>query len=345
MADPTFSSIARSLTVLLTDNALTEYEPFRNGLGLNNLLYVSMLIESFERRIAAGKTAGQLLLIEEPEAHLHPQLQRVLFDVLRNKTFQTILSTHSTHISSLAEMKSIVLLTNSGQPKTDTTTPGTNASLSENEISDLERYLDATRSTMLYARKVILVEGPAELFVIPPLVKAVLGIDLDRYGVSVVPIHGIHFAAYAKLFSSMGMPKKCAIIADGDCAPEGGDETEDNLDKGADLQKLANEYVGVFQCQTTFERAITQPGLLSPLAKAATELNLQKLNALLGKKIKERKETGKIPPLEDARELVLKSAKRVGKGRFAQVLSKHVTKATSIPEYIKNAIDWLELTK
>jgi putative ATP-dependent endonuclease of the OLD family len=73
VAPPSFTSISRSLTVLLSDCALTDFETYRNGLGLNNILYISMLIESFERRFKSEKTAGQILLVEEPEAHLHPQ--------------------------------------------------------------------------------------------------------------------------------------------------------------------------------------------------------------------------------------------------------------------------------
>ena len=105
MAEPSFASISRALTILLSNNAITDFEPSRNGLGLNNILYISMLLEYFRRRVDNPKTAGQLLLIEEPEAHLHPQLQRVLYSELNNKPFQTILTTHSTHISSQAALK------------------------------------------------------------------------------------------------------------------------------------------------------------------------------------------------------------------------------------------------
>lgn len=149
MADPSFSSIAKSLTLLLSNNALNDFEPYRNGLGLNNVLYISMLIESFERRVRNPKIAGQILLVEEPEAHLHPQLQRVLLEVLKDKHFQTILSSHSTHITYNAKFSSLVLLTNTGQSHTTVTNPAVSGSLSTFEIADLERYLDATRSTLL----------------------------------------------------------------------------------------------------------------------------------------------------------------------------------------------------
>src|ERR1039458_5143624 len=62
MADPSFSSIARSLTILLSNSAMSDFQPDRNGLGINNILYISMLLEYFERRVASPNTAGQLLL-------------------------------------------------------------------------------------------------------------------------------------------------------------------------------------------------------------------------------------------------------------------------------------------
>jgi putative ATP-dependent endonuclease of the OLD family len=351
VAPPSFTSLSRSLTVLLSDSALTDFETYRNGLGLNNILYISMLIESFERRVRSARAAGQILLVEEPEAHLHPQLQRVLYEVLKNKPFQTILSSHSTHITSSASLSSMILLTNNGEPRTAGTTPCAKGVLSDPEIADLERYLDATRSTLLYARKVILVEGPAELFVIPPLVKKMMRIDLERYGVSVVPIYGTHFHVYAKMFNELALPKKCAIIADGDLTPsdaqrEAGDE--DELPEMLDLATLRSEYVGVFQCQTTFERALTMKGLLGSLSEAARECSAPRVAQKL-RNARRSLERGTLQPeernelLSDLRATVLSTAKRVGKARFAQILSKHIDSAEAIPKYIKDAVEWLEL--
>lgn len=350
MADPSFASISSALTVLLSNEALTDFEPNRNGLGLNNILYASMFLEYFKRRVENPNTAGQLLLIEEPEAHLHPQLQRVLYEDLNRKPFQTIITTHSSHISSQAHLKSIISLTFNENQSTASTVPALNVGFDEKETADLERYLDATRSALLFARKVILVEGPAELFLIPPLVKQVMdGIDLDRLGITIVPIFGVHFDVYSKLFSDNSLPKKCAIIADRDLQP--GENIPAEADEDAppeppDISSLENAYVRVFRCKTTFERALTLQGTLMMLAQAADECGAPRAATKLKEGFRFFSENEKHKDkfeqiIADLSTTVLNTAKRVGKARFAQIAAKHVNLATEIPQYIKDAIDWL----
>src|ERR1700730_1149822 len=108
----------------------------------------------------------------------------------------------------------------------------------------------------------MLVEGAAELLLVPPLVKKVLGIDLEREGISLVAIHGVHFGPFTRLFSDDCLPKRCAIVADADLDVEDVPEGDDPVENPA-LTDLEGPYVRAFVGATTFERELTLEGNLA----------------------------------------------------------------------------------
>jgi putative ATP-dependent endonuclease of OLD family len=341
----TFRAIMRNLKIILSDRSLTSFEPGRNGLGMNNILYIAILMEYLQRRIALNRSAGQLILIEEPEAHLHPQLQYSLIAALRAIGVQTILTSHSTQVTSQVPLSSIVSLTKRDDATIAAGNLALNATLTAPEIADLERYLDATKSALLYARKVMLVEGPAEMFLVPALIEQVYGVKLERLGISVIAIHGVHFDVYSKLFRAGSLEKKCAIVADADMKPSDAEDFDPEID-APDLSALAGEFVSVFLGATTFELELVSVGRLPMLIETVRALGAPQILAQMERGLAalhrgEMELDDEVALRVELGRITLNAAKRFGKARFAQIAARYAYLATDLPVYIEHAYEWL----
>jgi putative ATP-dependent endonuclease of OLD family len=153
-----------------------------------------------------------ILAIEEPEAHLNPILQRLIFrEVLNKSNTSVIFTTHSTFISSVAPLSSIVHVRKVGESSDVFSTA--NLVINDRERKDIERYIDAKRGELYFGKGVILVEGITEEYIIPAAAN-ILNVPLDDFGIVVCNIDSTNFKPYVQLLQALNIPWH--IITDGD---------------------------------------------------------------------------------------------------------------------------------
>jgi putative ATP-dependent endonuclease of OLD family len=201
----------------------------RYGLGSNNLLYMAC-----ELLLLGREPDGlPLLLIEEPEAHLHPQRQLRLMEFLTlaaagkvkdtNRPVQVILSTHSPNLASKIPLPNMILLEGS---RAFSLAPD-HTRLEAGDYRFLGRFLDVTKANLFFAHGVIVVEGDAEAILLPVVAK-LLGTDLTEHGVSIVNVGGRGLRRFSSIFQrrdeaapTLAIPVACVADMDvmPDCAP------------------------------------------------------------------------------------------------------------------------------
>ena len=213
-----------------------------NGLGYNNLINIYMLIKLTE--VKQGRDF-KILCLEEPEAHLHPAMQYKLFKYLKNLdkknelNQQIFVTTHSSNISAVAGIDNMFML---AYERNDKYSDCRQQSLQE-QFTDLDgkkvkedaklhltKFLDVTRSDMLFADKVILVEGIAEKLLMP-LFMDVCGCPYEDEHISIVEIGGKHFEHFVELFNGNAVNKKVLCITDRDFKWIDDDEKLKSLEK------------------------------------------------------------------------------------------------------------------
>lgn len=218
------------LRMIIRYDAGIEVPATYNGLGYNNLIYMSLLLAKMQAdsSITYMKRNAKVLsflAIEECEAHLHPAMQYKFLQFLQDNNAnghvrQIFLTSHSTQIASAVKLDDLICLTSPvlgnikvGYPRTI---------FNEDDVDDMEskqyvqRFLDATKADMFFANKLIFVEGIAEELLLPVFARY-LDMNLTDEHVLVVNMGGRYFKHFLKLFDTnnpYAIDKKIVCLTD-----------------------------------------------------------------------------------------------------------------------------------
>lgn len=318
------------------------------GLGHLNMIYIALKIVEFEA--CRSRELLNIMVIEEPEAHIHAHVQKTLFNNLgatKNYT-QILMTTHSVHLAEASEisrmniLKTLNQISIAMQPMCQLNQYGKD-NLRKKSLSltnCIERYLDAKRNVLLFSKGVLLVEGDAEEILLPNMAKAAYGISLDEIGVGVVNVGSTAFEYVASLFDQSRIQRYCAILSDLDKqsvdsssiyhkpnAEEKGQERREKLDQ----LYSSNSWVDMFYADHTFEIEFLN-----------CDDNFEYVSAVIEKVFSQKaaitRHQGNIKDKDNRSEGMLMLSEKVGKGWLATILSGELDRNVGVPEYIVNAL-------
>jgi putative ATP-dependent endonuclease of OLD family len=392
--DEKLIDIARDLRFKLADHGIEPEDLRYSGHGYANLLYMATIAVELEKVNDADLT---LFLVEEPEAHLHPQLQAAVLSFLDEQAeksrqpkpghqgpageLQIVVATHSPNLSAWVESSKLVFFRSflpkpsaaTGAPKqADSSSldgsssapvavglassprrvtrciPLAQLALDPVERRKVDRYLDVTKSALLFGGRVLLVEGVAEALLLPVIAKKfVLKDDADKLrlfrSAVFVPIDGVDFTPYVKLlltpFEDVCIADRLVVVTDGD-----GGGTEVGAESPGQQRKRALEAVAAeLDASKLLDVVVNDYSLESELVTAGNGDLLKRLYLKLHPRSAQKWDAAAALDGSDKAAAIQKLFEDTPKGDYAQLLAEEINagQVFTVPSYLARAVNAL----
>lgn len=352
-----FKGISNSAFLRLPWPGLTEEESkqfslklYQNGLGLNNIIYICTVLGNIKSTRENDDETYMALLIEEPESHLHPQLQSTLFAYLNKISdieVQVFLTSHSPTITAKTDLDTVSVIKRASDPAIEAFSIS-ESQLDANNKKYLSKFLDVTKSQLFFANGVMLVEGISEALLMEPF-STIMGLQskegekysLNRNGIEIVNVDGVAFEPFAKLFNStdqhLRLNARAAILTDDDRKTP----SDDICDRAKKAYALESGMLKTFLATKTFEYELVVAGKenITMILDAYKIIHPENAKAFVVDAINETNGVKFV-------ERIIKDGTG-GKSEFAQALAVYFEDHPEardkfvVPQYIQRAIRWL----